>query len=269
MPRHTPPLGRAASILLLIFTLFNASLHAQSPSIVVKGQVTNEKGEPLEGASVTGKGYSIGVTTDNQGRFSINLAKNEGVLLISHVGYQTQEVAVGNRNTIDIQLISLNAQMDAIVVVGYGTQKKSDITGSVTSVPKDRLSKIPVTNVLQALEGSVAGYTLTQTSSVPGSSANQQVRGLNSITASTTPLIILDGVPFPGQTNDISPSTIESIEVLKDASATAIYGTRGSSGVILITTKRGATGKPTISYNGFAGVETMAHEDETDGRHCV
>ena len=259
-PWLTACLGRAASIVLLIFTLFNASLHAQSPANLIKGRVTNEKGEPLEGASVTEKGKSTGVTTDNQGRYSINLSKSEAVLLISHVGYQTQEAAVGGRSTIDIRLAAVNTQLNDVVVVGYGTQKKSDITGSVTSVPRDRLSKIPVTNVLQALEGSVAGYTLTQTSSVPGSSANQQVRGLNSITASTTPLIILDGVPFPGQTNDISPSTIESIEVLKDASATAIYGTRGSSGVILITTKRGATGKPTISYSGFAGGETFAHE---------
>jgi len=226
----------------------------------VTGIITNEKGEPLEGASVTEKGYSIGVSTDSKGRFSINLAEDEGVLVISHVGYQVQEIAVGTRNSLDIRLVSLNAQMDAVVIVGYGTQKKSDITGSVTSIPKDRLSKIPVTNVLQALEGSVAGYTLTQTSSAPGSSATQQVRGLNSITASTTPLIILDGVPFPGTTNDISPATIESIEVLKDASATAIYGTRGSSGVILITTKRGATGRPTISYSGFAGPEAMAHK---------
>ena len=226
----------------------------------VTGIITNDKGEPLAGASVTEKGYSIGVSTDNNGRFSIDLAGEEGVLVISHVGYQTQEIVVGTRKTVDIRLVALNAQMDAVVVVGYGTQKKSDITGSVTSVPKDRLSKIPVTNVLQALEGSVAGYTLTQTSSAPGSSATQQVRGLNSITASTTPLIILDGVPFPGTTNDISPATIESIEVLKDASATAIYGTRGSSGVILITTKRGGTGRPAISYSGFAGPETMAHE---------
>jgi len=259
-PWLTACLGRAASIVLLIFTLFNASLQAQSPANLIKGRVTNEKGEPLEGASVTEKGRSTGVTTDNQGRYSINLSKSEAVLLISHVGYQTQEAAAGGRSTIDIRLAAVNTQLNDVVVVGYGTQKKSDITGSVTSVPRDRLSKIPVTNVLQALEGSVAGYTLTQTSSVPGSSANQQVRGLNSITASTTPLIILDGVPFPGQTNDISPSTIESIEVLKDASATAIYGTRGSSGVILITTKRGATGKPTISYSGFAGGETIAHE---------
>jgi len=141
--------------------------------------------------------------------------------------------------------------MDAVVIVGYGTQKKSDITGSVTSIPKDRLSKIPVTNVLQALEGSVAGYTLTPDLFRSGQFSHPAGPGLNSITASTTPLIILDGVPFPGTTNDISPATIESIEVLKDASATAIYGTRGSSGVILITTKRGATGRPAISYSGF------------------
>ena len=253
-PLHGPPPGVNGGLLTDKNEPVLKIVHA------VTGIISNDKGEPLAGASVTEKGYSIGVSTDNNGRFSIDLAGEEGVLVISHVGYQTQEIAVGTKKTVDVRLIALNAQMDAVVIVGYGTQKKSDITGSVTSVPKDRLSKIPVTNVLQALEGSVAGYTLTQTSSAPGSSATQQVRGLNSITASTTPLIILDGVPFPGTTNDISPATIESIEVLKDASATAIYGTRGSSGVILITTKRGATGRPTISYSGFAGPETMAHE---------
>ncbi|HXB92073.1 MAG TPA: SusC/RagA family TonB-linked outer membrane protein [Puia sp.] len=228
----------------------------------ISGIVTNQKGEPLPAASVTEKGYSIGVTTDEKGSFSIHAVEDDPVLVISHVGYQSQEIAVGRRIALTIQLVPVNAQMDAIVVVGYGTQRKSDITGSITSVSRDRLSKIPVTNVLQSLEGSVAGYTLTQVSAVPGSSANQQVRGINSILASQTPLIILDGVPFPGQTNDISPATIESIEVLKDASATAIYGTRGSSGVILITTKRGASGKPVIGYSGFTGLEYRAHTVE-------
>ncbi|HXB08142.1 MAG TPA: SusC/RagA family TonB-linked outer membrane protein, partial [Puia sp.] len=234
---------------------------APEPGLVrtISGTITSQKNEPLAGASVTEKGYSIGVTTDERGHFSIHAVEDEPILVISHVGFQTQEVAIGNSTNISVQLVAVNAQMDAIIVVGYGTQRKSDITGSVTSVSKDRLSKIPVTNVLQSLEGSVAGYTLTQTSAVPGSSANQQVRGINSILASPTPLIILDGVPFPGQTNDISPATIESIEVLKDASATAIYGTRGSSGVILITTKRGATGKATISYSGFSGLEYRSH----------
>ncbi len=235
----------------------------------ITGTITNEKDEPLPGVSVTEKGYSIGVSTDAKGSFEIHVVEDNPVLVISHVGYQTQEVTVGKKTSLSIRMTAANAQMDAVVIVGYGTQRKSDITGSVTSVSKDRLSKIPVTNVLQSLEGSVAGYTLTQVSSAPGSSANQQIRGLNSILASTTPLIVLDGVPFPGQTNDISPATIESIEVLKDASATAIYGTRGSSGVILITTKRGASGKPTIGYSGFSGLEYRAHTvDPMDGMQC-
>jgi hypothetical protein len=145
-PLHGPPIDVKAPLIV----------DKEEPALkvvhTVTGMVTNEKGEPLAGASISEKGYSIGVTTDNNGRFSINLTENEGVLVISHVGYQEQEIAVGTRNTFDIKLISLNAAMDAVVIVGYGTQKKSDITGSVTSVPKDRLSKNPVTNVLQALE---------------------------------------------------------------------------------------------------------------------
>ncbi|HMH20891.1 MAG TPA: SusC/RagA family TonB-linked outer membrane protein [Puia sp.] len=228
----------------------------------ISGAVRNRQdNSPLPGITVSVKGNSkIATQTDEAGKFRISVPAGAKALVFSGIGMETREILVSEAGNGDILLATTAQSLSDVVVVGYGTQKKSDITGSVSSVPKDRLSKIPVTNVLQALEGLVAGYTLTQVSSVPGSSANQQVRGLNSITASTTPLIILDGVPFPGTTNDISPSTIESIEVLKDASATAIYGTRGSSGVILITTRRGNTGKPTISYNGFAGTETMAHE---------
>ncbi|HSC39017.1 MAG TPA: TonB-dependent receptor plug domain-containing protein, partial [Chitinophagaceae bacterium] len=137
-----------------------------------------------------------------------------------------------------------------------------DITGSVASVPKSRLSQLPVTNVLQAIEGSVAGVTVTQNSSVPGSSASVLVRGQNSINANSGPFIVVDGIPFStsgGVTNDINPNDIASIEVLKDASAVAIYGTRGSQGVILITTKRGTSGKPVIRYNAYAGSEGIAH----------
>ncbi len=233
---------------------------AEQPERLVTGVITNEQAEPLTGVSVAIKESISGTTTDSKGTFKINVPDENTILVVSYVGYQSQEVTVGAQTTLTIKLLSGNGgKLDSIVVVGYGTQRKSDITGSVASVPKDRLSKVPVTNILQALEGSVAGYTLTQVSTVPGSSANQQIRGINSINASTTPLIILDGVPFPGMTNDISPNTIESIEVLKDASATAIYGTRGSSGVILITTKRGASGKPVIGYSGFTGPEYAAH----------
>jgi TonB-dependent SusC/RagA subfamily outer membrane receptor len=146
-------------------------------------------------------------------------------------------------------------------VVGYGTQKRSDITGSVTSVSKDRLSNLPVTNLSQALQGATAGLQITQQSSVPGSSGTMQVRGVNSINASTGPFIVLDAMPFFGSLNDINPNDIASIEILKDASAVAIYGTRGSNGVILITTKRGTNkdGKPNINFNAYGGVENIAH----------
>jgi TonB-linked SusC/RagA family outer membrane protein len=252
-----------SSLLFLLTGLLagSAGLFAQD-SRPVTGVVKNKQDNtPLPGITVSVKGnQKIATSTDGAGKFSIGVPAGAGTLVFSGVGLETREVPIGQAATIDVLLTTTAQSLNDVVVVGYGTQKRSDITGSVSSIPKDRLSKIPVTNVLQALEGSVAGYTLSQTSSVPGSSATQQVRGISSIGASTTPLIILDGVPFPGTTNDISPSTIESIEVLKDASATAIYGTRGSSGVILITTKRGAAGKPTISYSGFAGTESMAHE---------
>lgn len=253
--------ARMASLLcLFVLVAFSNTLFGQEGRPIAGSIKSRQDSAALAGVTVSVKGYpKLTTRTDAEGKFRLTVPAEARVLVLSSVGMETREIALDGTTDLNIYLTTTVQSLNDVVVVGYGTQKKSDITGSVTSVSKDRLSKIPVTNVLQALEGSVAGYNLTQTSAAPGSSADQQVRGINSITASTTPLIILDGVPFPGQTNDISPSTIESIEVLKDASATAIYGTRGSSGVILITTKRGATGRPTISYSGFAGLESMAH----------
>lgn len=162
-------------------------------------------------------------------------------------------------------LTTINTQLNDIVVVGYGTQKRSDITGSVASVPKERLTQLPNTNAFQAIEGSVAGVNITQSSSAPGGTVNALIRGVNSISASTGPFIVVDGIPFSttgGTINDINPSDIASIEILKDASAVAIYGTRGANGVILITTKHGKTGKATITYDGYGGVESFAHKVE-------
>ena len=150
---------------------------------------------------------------------------------------------------------------DEVVVVGYGVQKKSDVTGSVTSINKDRLSKLPVTNVLQAVQGAAAGVTISQGSSIPGDAPSALVRGRNSINAGTGPYIVVDGIPISksgGSLNDINPGDIESMEILKDASATAIYGTNGANGVILITTKHGKDGKPSVSYNGYIGFENFA-----------
>ncbi|WP_443938905.1 SusC/RagA family TonB-linked outer membrane protein [Pedobacter sp. MW01-1-1] len=226
--------------------------------IKIKGVVKDEGGV-LQGVIVRVVGSNVSTQTDAEGRYQITVPKG-GTLQFSYVGFATQTITVQSEANINVVLKPDNEkyELNDVVVVGYGTQKRSDITGSVSSVPKERLSQIPVTNVLHAMEGATAGLRITQTSSVPGSSAGVLVRGVNSINANTAPLTVIDGVPFSnlgGSMNDINPNDIESIEILKDASAVAVYGTRGSSGVILITTKRGKSGEPTIRYSGYGGPE--------------
>jgi TonB-linked SusC/RagA family outer membrane protein len=241
-------------ILLFTLTAFNSFCQA----LRVSGNVKDAQGNPLADVSVVLKNGRAGTKTDANGNFSIS-ASNGDVIAFSFTGYENQERRVqSSQSPIDVILKATASSLQDVVVVGYGTQKRSDITGSVTSVPKERLSQLPVTNVVQALEGVVAGVNVSQISAVPGTNPSILIRGVNSINASTQPLIVIDGVPFSnlgGSMNDINPNDIASIEILKDASAVAIYGTRGSSGVILITTKRGKTGKPTIRYSAYAGPE--------------
>jgi TonB-linked SusC/RagA family outer membrane protein len=227
--------------------------------ITVTGTVLDEKKAGLPGATVVLKGTQLGTSTDADGKFTLRIPDGTATptLVISTVGYLRQEVPVDGRNSFTINLTPNAQDLSEVVVVGYGTQKRADVTGSVISVPQDRLEKIPVSNVAQALAGAVAGVNITTTSSVPGAQPRIQVRGVRSITASTDPYIVVDGLPFPGNLNDINSNDIASIEILKDASSTAIYGTRGSNGVILISTKRGKTGKPEIRYNGYAGLEYL------------
>ena len=225
-------------ILLFCFVMAISPAYAQNTT--VKGVVRDAMG-PTAGATVVQKGTNNGTITDLDGNFEISVPAN-AVLVVSFVGLDSQEIPV---------------------VVGYGTQKKSDITGSVASVDKARLSKLPVTNVLQAVQGATAGVTISQGSSIPGDAPSALVRGRNSINAGTGPYIVVDGVPISksgGSLNDINPGDIESMEILKDASATAIYGTNGANGVILITTKHGKEGKPSISYNGYVGIEDFANK---------
>ncbi len=234
----------------------------QFQQVIVSGTVTDAaSGDPLPGVNIIIKGTTQGVTSDMNGKYSIVVTSPDAILVYSFIGYVTQEVPVSGKNTIDVALVQEIKELDEVVVVGYGTQKRSDITGSVASVSKERLSNIPVTNFMHAIQGSTAGLLVTQTSSVPGSSGVMQVRGVNSINANTSPFIVLDGIPFFGSTNDINTNDIESIEILKDASAVAIYGTRGANGVILITTKRGpkSQGKPVINYHTNLGIEQMSH----------
>ena len=227
---------------------------------VVKGQVTDKNGDAVIGATVKVKDAQTGTVTDFNGNFSLSVQK-AGSIVVSYIGYLTKEVAFTPGQSLNITIEEDATALDEVVVVGYGVQKKSDVTGSVTSINKDRLSKLPVTNVLQAVQGAAAGVTISQGSSIPGDAPSALVRGRNSINAGTGPYIVVDGIPISksgGSLNDINPGDIESMEILKDASATAIYGTNGANGVILITTKHGKDGKPNISYNGYLGIEDFA-----------
>lgn len=243
---------------LFLFMMLPLASYAQDKTAT--GVITDaETGEAVAGATIVVKNKKTSVVTDLQGLFTIKAADGD-VLQISNVGYAAIEVPVDFSTSMQIKLTVTNKQLNEVVVVGYGTKRRADVTGSVVTVPKTRLEKLPVTNILHAIEGSVAGVNITQFSSVPGSSAGILVRGQNSINASSTPFIVVDGIPLSktgGGTNDINPNDIASIEILKDASATAIYGMNGSNGVILITTKRGTTGKPVIRYSGYMGFDNI------------
>lgn len=227
----------------------------------ISGVVTNGKGEPLPGVSIVAEGTINGTTTDFDGTFVLKVNNDVKTVVVSFADYETTEITIGDKTEFKIILKDVFESLLEFIVIGYGTQKRADITGAVSSVPKERLENLPVTNILHAIEGTTAGLKITQGSSVPGSSASVQIRGVNSINANSSPLIVLDGIPFFGTTNDISIGDITSIEILKDASAVAIYGTRGSNGVILITSERGNSSyeKPIIKYRGYVGFEEMAY----------
>lgn len=245
---------------LLAFMILALQTFAQSKK--VQGIVTDgNTGEPLIGVTVSEEGTTQATLTDIDGQFSLNVKPGTTIKFV-YIGYTPQSLKVGAENFITVKLTEDAKLLNEVIVVGYGVQKKSDITGSVTSVPKDRLSNLPVSNVLQAIQGSAAGINISQSSSIPGDSPSTVIRGQNSINASSEPYVVVDGIPLSktgGSIADINTNDIASIEVLKDASAVAIYGTNGANGVILITTKRGNTGKPEIRYNGYAGFDRIAH----------
>ncbi|MDH5826958.1 SusC/RagA family TonB-linked outer membrane protein [Sphingobacterium faecium] len=247
---------------LLLNSLFLIAMSTYGQGSSVKGTLRDAStGKAISNITVKVKGSSISTQTNTVGSFTIQ-ANIGNTLIISSVGYQEKEVIVPQGGIVDVTLSPSENVLDELVVVGYGTQKRSDVTGSVASVPKDRLSKIPVTNVMQAIQGAVSNVTVSQASSIPGDAPSVQVRGKNSINATSEPYLVVDGIPLSrtdGSINDINPNDIESVEILKDPSAVAIYGVNGSNGVILITTKRGTSGTPRIRYSGYGGVENVAH----------
>lgn len=227
------------------------------PPIQVGGMVTDKNGEGLIGVSVKVKGTTIGVSTDMNGRYSINIPDGSNVLVFSYIGYITKEVPVDGRNAIDVQLIPSPESIQEVVVVGYGTQKKSDLTGSLVSVTSDDIKDQAFSNINQALQGKVAGVTFTSTSGDPGEGVNVRIRGLNTF-GSSGPLYVVDGMPMEAaDINSINPNDIESTTVLKDGSAAAIYGSRSANGVILLTTKSGANRAPQVSFNSYYGIQSF------------
>jgi TonB-linked SusC/RagA family outer membrane protein len=255
--------ARRIAKLLFILVLTATWNHISAQTINVRGHITDSRGEPLPGVNILIKGTTTGTITDVDGNYEIKVPNPSGDLLVfKFIGFADQEILIENKTSINVTMEEETFGVDEVVVVGYGTQKKSDITGSVTTVSEERLSQIPVTNVMQAVQGSVSGVNITQTSSIPGEAPDILVRGGGSISAETDPYIIVDGIPITkmgGTMNDINPNDIKSIEILKDASAVAIYGMNGANGVILITTKRGKTETPAIRYSGYIGIEDFAH----------
>lgn len=219
----------------------------------VSGTVLDESGSPLPGVTILVKGTTRGTTTDLDGKYTINSPSN-GTLVFSFIGYIPKEVAVGNQSVIEVSLEPDLADLEEVVVVGYGTAKKSQLTGAISSVGSKEIQELPITDARQALQGRAAGVDVTQPGSKPGSAPQVRIRGRRSFNASNEPLYVIDGIPVVGGLNDINPQDITSMEVLKDASATAIYGSRGSNGVVLITTKRGNKGKTIVSVDSYYGV---------------
>ena len=218
------------------------------------GHVEDSQG-PLIGATVMEKGTNNGTVTDFEGNFSLNV-KPGATLVISYVGYESVEVKAGTN--VHVNLKEDGHVVNEVVVIGYGTQRREAVTGSVANIGGEKLNQIAASNAAQALQGRVAGVLMTQTSSKPGSEMQIRIRGQRSLSASNDPLIVLDGIPFMGQLSDINPSDIKSMDILKDASATAIYGSRGANGVIIITTVKGSQGTPAkVSYNGYVSFKKI------------
>ena len=241
---------KVLTILLVVLCLLTVPVFAQSP---VTGRVTDGQGKPIPQASVVVKGTGNGVSTNDNGEFSIAAPAN-GTLVISSVGFPSKELAINGKTQFSITLEAGAADLDQVIVVGYGTQRKRDVTGSTVSVKGETLNEVKAPNIFNQLQGRAAGVDIVNNSTQIGAAGQIRIRGNRSITGNNNPLIVVDGMVYGGSVNDINPDNIANVDILKDASATAIYGSRGSNGVIIITTKRGTSGKATTTYNGYAGM---------------
>ncbi|RZK48902.1 MAG: TonB-dependent receptor [Pedobacter sp.] len=267
----------------LVLSLPNS--YAQTNNFTVSGTVSGEgPKETIPGVSVQLKGTQIAVTTDENGKFKINLPDGQGVLVFSHIAYQSTEVAVNNRNTLEVIMQAQSKSLGEVLIVGYGTQRRKDVTGSIASVTADDIKNQPASNLENLLQGRSPGVQVSQSSGAPGSSLSVRIRGGSSINAGNEPLYVIDGVPIINDNQDpsgssygtatatnaltsLNPEDIESMQILKDASATAIYGSRANNGVIIITTKRGKGEDVVVAYNGYYGTQkTIRQLDLMNGQ---
>lgn len=259
---------------LLCLTL-SATLHAQN--ITISGKISDEKGQPLEGASITSKDGKHSAVSNKEGFYSISVSNTIKELVYSFIGHDPQTITIGSKTIINVRLAESSQLMNEAIVIGYGTVKKSDLTGSVQRLSADELIRENPINIVQAMQGKLSGVNITQNDGAPGAGLSMRIRGSNSFTGGTEPLYVIDGVPFNNSNSGATPAAIgddekqtlnvlsfinvndiESIDVLKDASATAIYGARGANGVVIITTKKGKAGKDRIDFNSNASISQVS-----------
>jgi len=242
--------------IILLWGLLLFTISAGAQALQVKGVVTSASGDPMPGVSVVQKGTQNGTITDQSGHYVLHDVPKNGTLTFSFISYESQDVSVNGRNEINVALKASVNSLDQVVVVGYGTQSKRDVTGAISTIDMSKSQGLPNVNITQSLNG-VAGVDFAGNGR-PGQGGSILIRGQNSLSASNNPLIVLDGIIFNGDLSDINPNDIQSMDILKDASAAAIYGSRAANGVILITSKKGKTEKPTISLNAFYGRSDFA-----------
>lgn len=246
-----------AFLLLTVAALTGAGTHqAYAQQVAVTGTVTDTEGAPLPGATVVVKGTTNGVTTGGDGTVSLNVPDRNGVLVVSFLGFTTKEVPVNGQSKVNIALGADAKALEEVVIIGYGTQRRSDVTGALSSVSSKEIKDQPVARVDQALQGKAAGVVIQNNNAAPNGQVMIRVRGSNSIQGTNDPLVVIDGF-IGGDLSSVNPNDVSNIEVLKDASSTAIYGSRGSNGVILVTTKRGAAGKTTVQFNNYVSFNSV------------
>src|SRR5690554_3905495 len=254
---HPPliPLGLSKVILLVMTVFMSFSSYAQQTT--VSGTVTDSSGETIPGVNILEQGTTNGAVTDLDGTFTLTTSSADAVLVFSFVGFATQEIPLNGRATIEVVMGEDALGLDEVVVVGYGIQRKSDVTGSISAIKSDEISRLPTPNVTQSLQGRVSGVQVTSGSGAPGSGTTIRIRGVGTLNNSN-PLFVVDGMLLD-DIDFINPNDVESIEVLKDASATAIYGSRGANGVIILTTKQGTFEEEmSINVDAYTGIQNVA-----------